>query len=460
MASAVADGTDRRVRGQPSPVHSAALVAICLGYFMTILDTTIVNVALPAIARGLGATVTGLQWVVDGYTLVFAALLLTAGALGDRLGGRGVFLAGLALFTVTSALCGLAPSLGLLVAFRVAQGVGAALLVPASLALLRHTFAAPEARARAIGFWGGIAGVGAASGPVLGGLLVSALSWRAVFLVNVPVGLLGIALTLRHVGVMPRQSGRGLDPIAQVAGALALGGLTFAFIEGPARGWTAPAILGAVVVFVVAAATFLAVEWRGRNPMLPLSLFRAPSFASGTAVGLLTNFGFYGQLFVISLFFQQQRGYTALLTGLALLPETGMATIGSALAGRVTSRVGPRRPMLIGLVVGAAGLFALAVVGPATPYAILVVPLVASGFGMCFTMPAMTTAVIEAAPRDRAGIASGVLNAARQTGSVLGVALLGAFVGRHGTVAPGLHVAMAVAGGAFLVGCTLTLRVA
>ena len=216
------------------------LVTICLGYFMVILDTTVVNVALPSIERQLGATVAGLQWVVDGYALVFASLLLTAGALGDRLGSKRVFLGGFVLFTVTSALCGTAPTLGALVAFRVAQGVGAALLVPASLALLRHTFSDPAGRARAIGLWGAIAGIAAGGGPVLGGELVAALGWRSVFLVNVPIGLLGVPLTLRVVAPSPPLPRRGLDLGAQVADIVALGLLTFAFIEGGSWGGGRP----------------------------------------------------------------------------------------------------------------------------------------------------------------------------------------------------------------------------
>ncbi len=441
-----------------SPGQTVALVAICLGYFMTILDTTIVNVALPDIAKGLGAGVAGLQWVVDGYALVFAALLLSGGALGDRFGGKEVFLAGLALFSAASALCGVAPTLGLLVAFRMIQGLGAALLVPTSLVLLRHTFVDTGARARATGVWGGIAGIAAAAGPVLGGVLVAALSWRSVFLINVPIGILGALLTLRFVAPTPRLPRRGFDPLAQAAGIVALACLTFAVIEGGARGWRSPLILGALGVFVLATAAFIAIEWRGASPMLPLGLFGNPSFAAPTVVGFLINFGFYGQLFVINLFFQQVWGYSPLLAGLALLPESGVVALSSFLSGRVTGRAGPRLPMVIGLVVGGVGLLALILVGATTAYIVLCALLIAIGFGMSFTMPAMTAAVMEAAPSERAGIASAVLNASRQVGGVLGVALLGALVSGRDAFVPGLHVAGAIAGAAFLVGCILTLR--
>ncbi len=452
------DDARGRNRQHAREAGAAALIAICLGYFMTILDTTIVNVALPSIGRDLGAAVAGLQWVVDGYALVFAGLLLTGGALGDRLGSRGVFLAGLALFTLTSALCAVAPTLWTLVAFRVAQGLGAALLVPTSLALLRHSYADAGGRARAIGLWGGIAGIAAAGGPVLGGVLVAALGWRGVFLVNIPVGLLGAWLTRRYVAPAPRLRGRGLDLPAQAAAVAALGALTFGVIEGGAWGWTSPLILGAFGLGAVATALFVAVERHKSDPMLPLGLFAAPAFSAATAVGFALNFGFYGQLFVMSLYLQQVRGYSPLLTGLALLPETGMAVVASTISGRLTARTGPRPPMLTGLALGGAGLLLLATVGPTTSYPVVGAIFVAVGFGMALTMPAATTAVMEEAPSERAGIASAVLNAARQVGGVLGVALLGALVGRDSSFVPGMHAAMLVAGAAFLGDCALTLR--
>lgn len=445
----------KRATGRLS--QTLALLAICLGYFMTILDTTVVNVALPAIRDQLGANVAGLQWIVDGYALVFAGLLLTAGALGDRLGNRAIFLAGLVLFTLASALCGAAPALWALQATRAAQGIGAALMVPASLALLRETFGSPAARARAIGLWGGIAGVAAGSGPVVGGLLVDTLGWRGVFLVNVPIGILAVVLTWRYVAPSARRPGRGLDWPGQVASILALAALAFACIQGSVWGWSTPPVLGAFALAGVATVVLVAVERRVVDPMLPLELFGGATFTAATAVGLLLNFGFYGQLFLMSLFFQEVRGASALATGLALLPETGMAAVGSTLAGRATGRVGPRLPMLAGLVLGGLGLLALSLVGATTRYAALGPLLVAVGFGTSFAMPAMTAAVMEAASAERAGIASGVLNASRQVGGVLGVALLGALVGGGRPFVPGLRAAGLLAGGAFFFGALLTV---
>jgi DHA2 family methylenomycin A resistance protein-like MFS transporter len=427
-----------------------ALPAICLGYFMVILDATAVNLSLPALGADLGGGVGAQQWVVDGYTLTFAALLLSAGSLGDRFGAHRIFLAGLALFVAASAACGLAPGVGALVAARLVQGVAAAVLVPCSLALLGAAYDEPGARARAVGVWGGVAGVAAASGPVIGGALTQAVTWRLVFFINVPIGLAALVLTARHV---PRSAGhgrRGFDLPAQAAAIGALAALTFALIEARSRGWGAPLIIGGFAVAALLGALFVRRERRAPAPMLPLGLFRNPAFGAGTAIGLLINLGFYGQLFVISLYLQDTRHLTPLTAGLALLPEGILVSLASWLSGRRTSRTGVRPTMLTGLCVGAAGLFGLMAAGAHTPYLVLVVPLMAAGFGMAFTMPAATTTVVEAAPAGRAGVASGAVNTGRQVGGTIGVALLGTL-----GVSAGMGAAMAAAGAAFLVGAAV-----
>lgn len=424
---------------------------------MVILDTTVVTIALPNIQHELGAAISDLQWIVSGYTLVFACLLLSAGALGDRLGNKRMFLIGLVLFTGASVACGLAPNMWTLQLARVVQGAGAALQVPASLALLNHTFADPHERDRAIGLWGGIAGVAAAGGPIIGGLLVNALSWRSVFFLNIPVGIVALLLAWRFVPHVEGRQGRGLDLGAQFAGIIALALLTLAFIQSAAWGWTSLPILGSLAGFVLATVIFLLIERRAESPMLPLGLFRSLTFSAANSVGLLLNFGFYGELFVMTLFFQNIRGLSALITGLALLPQMGMAAFSSTLSGRVTGRRGARLPMLIGLTPGAAGFLLMTLVNATTGYLLFVLPLMAIGFGMAFTMPAMTTAVISSAPKERSGIASGVVNASRQVGSALSVAVLGSFVSQRATFISGMHLALAIAGGAFLFGLLLTL---
>jgi DHA2 family methylenomycin A resistance protein-like MFS transporter len=349
---------------------------------------------------------------------------------------------------VASIGCGLAPTVGVLIVARLVQGIGAALSVPASLSLIRAAYSDPTARARAVGTWGGVAGVAAAAGPVLGGVLVTAASWRLVFFVNVPVGLLGMYLTARHVPA-PQRRGRGLDPLAQWAAMLALAGLTWGLIEGGHGGWGRPLVIAGFVLFGCAGWLFVAVEGRAGDRMLPLVLFGSPAFSAATTVGLLINLGFYGELFLLNLYFQQVRGYSALLAGIALLPQMGMATIGSAASGHFTSRMGSARPtLLIGLLAGGTGLFGLIATVGTAGYGLLVLPMLAAGFGMSFTMPAATTTVVDNAPADRAGVASAVINTSRQVGSTIGVAVLGDLVA--GAFVPGLRIAMAVAGAAFL----------
>lgn len=446
------DGAGGGLRRRPSPWP---LVAICVGYFMVILDTMVVNVALPALSKSLHTSTSGLQWIVDAYSLVFGALLLSAGALGDRRGAKPVFHLGMAIFAISSLACGLAPTTGLLVAARCAQGLGAALAVPSSLSLLQAAYPDQATRRRAFGIWGAVAGIAAGAGPVVGGALVSGLGWRSVFFVNVPIGVAGLALTARFLPSPPRRR-HGTDIVGQLAGVACLAGLTVALIEAGASGWASPVVATGLVVFAVAGAAFIAIEHRVSSPMLAIGLFSSPRFSSATAVGLLINLGFYGELFVMSLYLQQLRGFTPLRAGVALTPELAMAVIGSAASGRITARSGPGLPMLVGLVVGGAGLAGLAVAGAHSSYWLLVVPFMAAGLGMSLVMPAATTAVMEAAPPERGGLASGTLNAARQVGGVIGVALLGTLVASRGTFVVGLRTAMVIAGGVFVLGAILT----
>lgn len=434
---------------------AGTLAAICVAYFMVILDTTVLNVALPALARGLHATTSGLEWVLDAYSLAFAALLLSAGSLSDRRGARPVFQAGVGLFAAASLACGSAPSTAVLVGARALQGAGAALAVPASLALLQAAYEDKAARRRALGIWGGVAGVAAGTGPVLGGVLVSSLGWRSVFVVNVPIGAVGLALGARFLP-KPARRLRGGDPVGQVAGIVALAAAAGALIQAGSAGWGSPLVIGGIAVAAAGVGAFVLVEQRAKAPMLPLSLFASQAFAAATAVGLLINLGFYGELFVLSLYLQEVRHLSPSLAGMALLPQMAVAVLGSTLSGRAMARRGPRAPMLTGLLVGAAGLAALAVTATARPpYWALVPPLVAAGFGMSFTMPAATAAAIEAAPAERGGLAAGVINAARQVGAAIGVALLGTLVANRATFTTGLQAGVVVAAATFALGAAL-----
>ena len=435
--------------------HPLVLASVCLGYFMAVLDSTVVNVALPDMARSLGTGIAGMQWVVDGYALLFASLLLTAGALGDRLGNRGMFVAGLALFTLASALCGIAPSLGALVAFRALQGVGAAVQVPASLALLRHAYHDPAERAQAIGIWAAATGVAVAAGPVVGGILTHAWTWRSVFLVNLPVGVLGIVLTLRHVPPVPPHQDGDLDLTAQALGIAALGGLTFGLIQGGVWGWASAPVILALLVAAVAAVLFYLGERRAAHPMLPPALFRDATFSAANAVGAILSFGFYGELFLMSLFFQQVQHRSPLAAGLALLPQTAVISLMNFVSGQVTARRGARLPMALGLAIGGAGLLGLALVSARASLVSVVGPMLAVGMGASLAMPAMTHAAIDHTPKERAGIGSAVLNASRQVGGVVGIALLGALIG--GRFMVGMHWGMLLAGALFLAGSGVSL---
>ena len=435
--------------------HPLVLASVCLGYFMAVLDSTVVNVALPDMARSLGTGIAGMQWVVDGYALLFASLLLTAGALGDRFGNRGMFVAGLALFTLASALCGIAPSLGALVGFRALQGVGAAVQVPASLALLRHAYHDPAERAQAIGIWAAATGVAVAAGPVVGGILTHAWTWRSVFLVNLPVGVLGIVLTLRHVPPVPPHQDGDLDLTAQALGIAALGGLTFGLIQGGVWGWASAPVILSLLIAALAAVLFYLGERRAAHPMLPPALFRDATFSAANAVGAILSFGFYGELFLMSLFFQQVQHRSPLAAGLALLPQTAVISLMNFVSGQVTARRGARLPMALGLAIGGAGLLGLALVSARASLVSVVGPMLAVGMGASLAMPAMTHAAIDHTPKERAGIGSAVLNASRQVGGVVGIALLGALIG--GRFMVGMHWGMLLAGALFLAGSGVSL---
>ena len=442
--------------GAPARSPALALLVICAGYFLVILDAMVVNVALPSIGHDLHGGVAGLQWTVDAYTLSFAGLLLTGGALAERLGGRPVFTGGTALFALASAACGLAPSMGVLIAARFVQGAGAAALVPSSLVLLQAAFPTRADRSRALGVWGvgrrDRRGQRPGHRRAAGQRLVLA---RRVL--HQPPGGAG------HPGPgRPRRS----RPASAAPGPWTCPGSSCrsprwrcspprwcrrAGTAGPRR----PSWPGSPWPRWPPPRSWLA-ERRSRAPMLPLGLFRATEFRSGTLVGLLINLGFYGQLFVMSLYFQDIRGYSALRTGLALLPEAALLVIGSTLSGRIMARTGPRTPMLAGLLAGAAGLGGIAAAATTAPYPVLAVAMGTAGFGMSMVMPAATAAVMEAAPPDRGGIASGVINAARQAGGVLGVALLGTLVPARASFAAGLQLGVALSAGAFLLGAVLT----
>ncbi|MGW1509845.1 MFS transporter [Streptomyces sp. NPDC002394] len=453
--------------GRPSPSLSLPpLVALSLGYFLVMLDVTVVNVAVPAVRVSLDAGSSGLRWIVDGYGVCFAGLLLLGGGLGDRFGHRRLFLAGLGGFAAASAGCALAPSTGALIGARLAQGAGAALLVPASLALLRAAYPDRTLRARAVGLWGLVSAVAFGAGPAVGGLLVAGFGWRAVFWVNLPVAAAAVLLTVRHVPAPGRRARPGrADPAGLLLGVLGLFGVAGALNEAGSAGWSSPEVLVPFAGGVLCLAAFAAVELRlekaaavrpeGRRPLLPPSLLREAGLAATNLVGLLLSFGYYGLLFVVTLYFQQERQFGALITGVALLPSVCMGFLAAPLSSRLTARKGPYVPMAGALLLGSAGFLGWLAAGPDTPYPVLLFALMATGLATPVTVVAATVAVMEAAPAARAGTASAVFNVSRQVGGAMGVALFGALVGATGGVVDGLRVSAVVASVAFLLAAAL-----
>ena len=433
------------------------LAATSLGFGVVQLDVSVVNVAIRPIGDALGGGVGALQWVVNAYTVAFAALILSAGALGDRIGAKRVFIAGFSLFTAASAICGLAPTLGVLIAARAVQGAGAALLVPCSLTVLNHTFPEPAERSRAIGRWAVGASTALSAGPLVGGVLTATLGWRAIFFINAPIGLIGILLTARVAEETTRSPDHGVDLWGQVTAILCLTLLAAATIRGGSDGFGSAAVLGGYGAAAAAGVAFLAVEARRARPMLPLRLFRSPAFSANTAIGLLINVAFYGLIFVFSLFFQRTQHFSALEAGLAFAPMTAAIMGANAVAGRLEQRFGARAVIAGGALLMAAGAVALEGVGSASPFPALVAQLVALGFGLGLIVPVMIASLLGSVDRARSGIASGTLNTARQTGSVIGVALFGSLIAAGGLVT-GLHVALGVATVLCLVVATLGAR--
>ena len=404
------------------------LGAMCFALFMAMLDNTVVNVALPRIQVHMGSGVSGLQWIIDAYTLVFASLMLTGGTLGDIFGRKRFFLLGLSVFTAGSLLCGLAPSLAVLIAGRAVQGLGAAALLPGTLSILTNTFHDPRERAQAIGIWAGISGLALALGPLVGGALVDRFGWQSVFFLNVPIGVIALVVALLAVRESRHPEGRRLDLSGQPLAILALGSLTYALIEANNYGWTSATILGLFVTAAASGAVFLWVEARNPSPMLQLHFFRNPTFAAACSCAGLISFGMFGMFFFMSLFFQSVQGYTPFQAGLRTMPATGMIVIVAPLAGRIAGRIGSKVPMAVGLALNALAMCLFTTVDAGTSYGHIWPLLLIAGVGMAIVMTPMTAAVMGAVPRERAGMASATSNASREIGGVFGIALLGAIV--------------------------------
>ena len=410
------------------PSRAVLLAVTCLGQFMVLLDSTIVGAALPDMRQRLHTQLTGLQWIVDAYVLLVAMLLLSGGVFADRFGRKRVFLAGVAVFTAASVLCSVAPSIGWLVTGRVVQGIGAAALSPASLALLAAAYPAPPERVRAIGLWAGFSGIGLAAGPLAGGILVDAFGWPAIFLVNAPVGAVLLLAGLRVLGESRNPAAPAIDLPGTVLSVLGLGALTYGLIEGGSRGWTSPVILGSFAAAVVVLAVFVVVEGRRSAPMLPLRLFRQRLFTVSNTAMVVVGFALMGSAFFFSQFFVYVQGSSNLRAGLQTLPASLAMVIVSPYAGRLAAKHGFRTVVTIGLTLAGLGLLALGLVHADTAYGNVWWRLAIVGIGFALTMSPLTGAAIQAVNPQEGGLASGISSTTRQIGAVLGVAALGAIV--------------------------------
>ncbi|MGP0049515.1 MAG: MFS transporter [Solirubrobacteraceae bacterium] len=414
---------DRDVRRR-----SVVLAICCLSVFMAGLDVTIVNVALPSIRVALHASVSGLQWTIDAYTLVIACLLMLSGSLADRFGRRRVFQIGLATFSLGSLLCSLAPSLGCLIAFRGLQAIGGSMLNPVAMSIIANTFTDRAGRAKAIGMWGSVAGLSLASGPVLGGVLVSAIGWRSIFWINVPVGLIAIALTQRFVPESRAEQPRRLDPPGQLLVIALLGCLTAGIIEGPRSGWGSAPIVALFAVAGLAAIALVGLESRRREPLIDMRYFHSVPFSGAALIGVVALATLGGFLFLNTLYLQDVRGYSALHAGLLTIPMAAMLGVFSTISGRLVASRGPRLALIVSGALIAVGAILLIGLSARTAVWYLIVAYLLYGTGAGMVSAPMTNTALSGMPRDQAGIAGAIASTCRQTGAAVGVAVTGAII--------------------------------
>jgi EmrB/QacA subfamily drug resistance transporter len=413
------------------------LGAVAFGLFMIMLDNTIVNVALPSIQRDLGIGISELEWVFNGYALTFGVLMLTGGKLADLLGRRLIFIVGLVIFTGASLACGLATSGDVLIGARVVQGVGSALMNPATLSIITATFP-PRQRGMAIGIWAGVAALALAIGPLVGGLITEHISWNWIFFINVPVGVLAIVVTRLVVDESRDTSAeQRLDVPGLLASGIGLFALTYALIEANTYGWTSGRIVGLFAVAVVGLAVFVLLELRQRLPMLDLSLFKNGTFAGANAVMLLVGLAMFGVFFYNSLFIQNIMGYSAVQTGATFLPMTMLIILVAPAAGKFSDRVGSRWLMAVGMILLSVSLFTFSRLDASSDFWNLLPGLLVGGLGMGLVMTPTTAAVMGSVPVEKAGVGSAVLNSMRQVGGSLGIAVMGAIVASQVDAPPG-----------------------
>jgi DHA2 family methylenomycin A resistance protein-like MFS transporter len=447
--------TGRAGKGGDSHGTSALLPAL-LGFFVVTLDAVVVNVTLPTIRADLGGGVTGLQWVVDGYTLMFAALLLTCGSLADQLGARRAFGTGMVVFVLASVGCGFAPSIGALIAARFVQGTAAAAMMPASMALIRQAFPDAKARGRAIGVWAMGGAVASSSGPVLGGVL-NLVDWRLIFFINVPVGAIALLLLTRTRTRPSPPRVVPFDLIGQVTGVLAMAGLTFGAIEAGSNGFTDSAVIAALAVAAAALAGFIRAQQVVAHPMLPLQLFRSRTVVITVLSGFAFMVAHYGLPFVISLFLQQHRGLDALQTGVVFLPMMLIGLVLTPFSARLSERLGRKRLIVAGLLLMTVGLAVIGLQPASLPLWLLAGLMVLVGLGGPTVSPPATAVLLDAVPHDQAGVASGVFNTSRQVGGALAIAVFGGLLADPATFVRGVRTSLLIAAGVLALTTVLAL---
>jgi EmrB/QacA subfamily drug resistance transporter len=458
----VMDQPDTPPPGMPPPGSSSpgsgrrtvVLAVCCSALFMVGLDNTIVNVGLPDIGRSLHTSVAGLQWTVAGYTIVLASLLMFSGALADRIGRRTIFQVGLSLFTLGSWLCSLAPSLSLLIAFRILQGIGGSMLTPTALGIITNTFTRPAERAKAIGVWDGVSGLSMAMGPVAGGILIGSVGWRGIFWANIPVGLAAISLTALLIPDSKAEKGRRADPAGQILVITMLGSLAYAIIQGPSFGWVSPQIIAFFLLSLTALGILLKYEPRRPEPLIDFRFFRSIPFSASTATAVCAIATSAGFLFLTTLYLQDVRGFSPLKAGLTLLPMPIMMALTAPIAGRMLARGGPRVPFVIAGAALTLSSAALSQLSPTSGPLFLASTYALFGIGAGMVNSPITNGIMSGVPKSQAGVASGMNSSARQLGQSLGVAIVGSVLAAslHGSIAGGF-LAAAHAGWWVMAGC-------
>ncbi len=404
------------------------LAVLCLSLLIIVMDNTILNVAIPSLIRDLDATNSQIQWIIDSYVLVFAGLLLTTGSLSDRFGRKGALQLGIVLFGIGSATAALSNSATQLIMTRAFMGIGGALIMPSTLSILTNVFRNPSERGRAIAVWAGFSGLGVAIGPITGGFLLRHFSWHSVFWVNIPLGIMALALGAIYVPKSSDPHPKRLDPLGALLSIVGLASLLFAIIEGPAKGWTHVSVVAGFALAVVALGGFVAWELHTDSPMLDVSVFSNPRFTAASATITIVFFALFGSMFLMTQYWQLVHGYSPLQAGVRLLPHAGAMMIVAPLSARIVERVGTKRVVLVGLSLIALGLLLLSTIRPDSPYTVVISYFIVMSIGMGMTMAPATESVMGALPRAQAGVGSAINDTTRQVGGALGVAIIGSVV--------------------------------